>query len=136
MVEIFNNKQAFLKTKPRNLSLILLIILLCIIILLIYLTFTKIYDNYTTNGVVTCENTCILTTYIPSNINYDYLTINNEKKNYEVLSHEIVIPEDTLISLDKVIFNIHNDYEDKEIVNLNFYYNKQRMITKMFNKAF
>ena len=136
MIEIYNNKQAFLQTKPRNLSLILLIILLSIIILIIYLTFTKIYDNYSTNGVINCNDNCTLTTYIPSSITYDYLTINNKKKNYQILSQEIFIPQDTLISLNKIVFQVYNDYQDNEIVNLNFYYNKQRMIKKMLDKAF
>ncbi len=136
MVEIFNNKQAFLKTKPRNLSLILLIILFCCLILLIYLTFTKIYDNYPTTGFISCNDTCVLTTYLPSTITYDYLTINNKKKNYEILSQDIVIPEDTLISLKKIIYQVNNDYLDNEIVNLNFYYNKQRIINKILTKVF
>ena len=136
MIEIFNNKTAFQATKPKNLTLILILIFISFSILIIYLTQTKIYDNYSTQGIVTCNDTCYITTYIPSTITFDYLTINNKKTSYQIIDSQIIIPEDSFESLKKLSITTNNNYEANEILNLNFYYNKQRIITKMLNKAF
>jgi len=121
MLEIFNNKEAFLRIKPKNLLVIIMLILLVLIGLVIMSLKLKVYDNYQTKGYVTCNDKCFLVTMIPSNINYDIIYFNNKEIDYKLVNKDL-----------KVI----DDFEDKEIISINFYYNKQRLINKIKTKMF
>ncbi len=135
MLEIFNNKEAFLRIKPKNLLVIIMLILLVLIGLVIMSLKLKVYDNYQTKGYVTCNDKCFLVTMIPSNINYDIIYFNNKEIDYKLVNKDLKVDEDNFISYYELHFLI-DDFEDKEIISINFYYNKQRLINKIKTKMF
>lgn len=135
MITIFNNKESLLYLKPR-LSLTLLLLIITISTLIIIGIKVKIYDTYKTKGIISCTNTCIITTYIPTSINPNKIKFNNKEINYLELKKEIEVDEENYISYYKIIYDIKDNFDNNEIVNLNFYYNKQSIIRKIFSKVF
>ena len=137
MDNIYNNKEAFKKIAPLNITIIILFMLTLIGLILVIKFKTKIYDNYQAKGYITCTTSCTLTVLYPSTITYDLLTINNKNLVAKKESEEIVIDEVNLISYKKLILSIPNNiFTDQEIVNVNFYYNKQRIINKLLKLIF
>lgn len=135
MLEIFNNKEAFLKIKPKNLLIITILILIVIVSLIIVSIKVEIYDNYQTKGYVTCSDKCFLITMIPSNIDYDVVYFNDKKIDYKLINKDLKVDENNFISYYELEFLV-NEFEDKEIVAINFYYHKQRIINKIKEKMF
>lgn len=134
MVDITNTKIAFLKNKPKMYKLATIIIVF--LILLIYSSYKiKIYDNYQTKGYITCESICSLVVSIPSDISFSKINVNNKELDYNTYLEELVVDEVNLVSYKKITLDI-NGYQDKEIVDVNFYYNKQRIISKIIKKMF
>ena len=137
MLDIYNNKIAFMKETPQSLYPTIYFLILILGIFIYAISKTKIYDNYQTKGYITCSNTCQLTVLYPSNINYNEIYFNNKKLLYDVLDEQIVLDEENLISYKKLILLFkENIFQDKEIIKVNFYYNKQRIITKIIKMAF
>lgn len=133
MVDILNNKESFLRTKPHMLCLIL-IILLSFIILLVLSIKIKVYDNYETKGIYTCNNECYLEVVVPSNIFYQEIEVNKKLVSFKVLSEDLEIDKDNMISYIKLKLDLDSTFKEQEIVDVNFYYNKQRIITKIKEK--
>ena len=136
MIDLFNNKTAFLKERPKIGFIIVIFILLILLILLIYMCKKEIYDSYQTKGLVSCTDTCTITTSIPSNLEYEYIQINNKYLNYEILGLELIVDEENLITYNRLTLSTDLSLSNNEIVDLTIYYNKQRIITKIKDKMF
>lgn len=136
MIDLFNNKTAFLKEKPKMGFIIVILILLILLILLIFICKKEIYDSYQTKGLVSCTDTCTITTSIPSNLEYDYIQVNNKYLNYEILSEKLIVDEENLITYNQLTLSTELSLSNNEIIDLTIYYNKQRIITKIKDKMF
>ena len=138
MEDIYNNKTSFITLKPLKKKLLVFIIIIILFFLFgLYLIITtKIYDNYQTKGYIMCEDTCYLITYIPSNIPDNNIYFNNKSYDYQIISKEIYFDEQAMNSLIKLTLKVSHDFLNKEIINLNFYYNKERIITKIKERMF
>lgn len=136
MLDIFNNKISFLRLKPQKIFILILIFLIIFISLIIFMIKNSIYDNYQTKGYVTCEENCTIVTAIPSNIDFEIIYLNDKKLNYEIISKELKVDEENFISYYELKISCNRKLDDKEIVKLNFYYNKQRIIKKIKAKMF
>ncbi|MCM1052853.1 MAG: hypothetical protein NC483_02615 [Ruminococcus sp.] len=133
---MYNNKQAFLLKKPHKLWLLVLLITVVITLLVYIMIRLRIYDNYQTKGYVTCNSDCFINVMIPSNITFDKISINSKNMEYIVLKKELKLDEENLISYFDLTIKTNLVLNDKEIINLNFYYNKQRIIKKIKEKIF
>ena len=135
MVNILNNKEAFLREKPKKMFLIIIIpsILLLLVVLI---TKFKVYDTYSTKGYSTCNDTCKIVVVIPSSLTFDKIYLNNEVAEYKIVNKQLEVDEENMVSYNKLIIETNKTFKDKEIVNVNFYYNKQRIITKIKEKMF
>ena len=137
MINIYNNKEAFKNIKPFKYFYVLIFIIILLFIIFILMYKTKIYDNYEAKSYVTCEATCNLTVLYPSNITYDFIKFNNKNLEYQKDNEEIVIDENNLISYKKLSLTLNKNYfQDKEIITINFYYHKQRIINKLLKLLF
>jgi hypothetical protein len=136
MFEIYNNKIAFLNKKPKQVKYLLIIILIILLVGIFMITKTKIYSNYRTKGYVLCEETCEIITMIPTNISYDKLTINNELLDLSIINREVVIDETSMESYYKIYFQSTDKYLNQEILDINFYYDKESLFTKIKEKLF
>ena len=105
---------------------------------LIYYTYKKeIYDTYQTKGIVNCEDTCEIITAIPTNIiDFKEIMLNNNYLSYDLISKNLKVDETNYISYYELVLRTPLSLADGEIVDLNFYYNKQRIITKIKEKMF
>lgn len=137
MLDLFNNKVAFLKSKPK-ISFYIIIFILLLFLGLIYYTYKKeIYDTYQTKGIVNCEDTCEIITAIPTNIiDFKEIMLNNNYLSYDLISKNLKVDETNYISYYELVLRTPLSLADGEIVDLNFYYNKQRIITKIKEKMF
>ncbi len=136
MLDIFNNKVAFLKIKPRIGFLVVILMLIALLFLLIFMYKVKVYDHYQTKGVANCTDTCTITTAIPTNLNFALLAINNRTSTYEIIKKELKVDNKSYETYYEIVLSVSNDFHNNEVVNLNFYYNKQRIITKIKDKMF
>lgn len=136
MVEMFNNKNAFLKLKPYNLIFIVILFVILFSALISFMIKNDTYDNYQTKGYVTCEKECVITVLLPSNIDFDMIYLNNKKINYKIISKELKIDQENFISYNEIKFTTDEDFQNEEILEFNFYYNKQRIIKKIIDKIF
>ena len=136
MLDLYNNKNAFLKKQPTIGFLIIIFIAFILLSIFIYMFKKEIYDNYQTKGIASCDKTCTITTAIPSNINFEQITLNNKNLDYQILNKELKVDEKNFISYYEITLLINKKLENNEIVTLNFYYNKQKIITKIKEKMF
>ena len=125
----------FLKKLPQNCFRFIAIIgLLILIIIGIFLVNIKIYDHYQTKGYI--ENGLIITV-IPSSLKPEEIYLNNKKlNNYEITKKIVKVDKETMNSYQEITIKCHHDFQDQEIINLTFYYHKQRIITKLKEKIF
>lgn len=133
---MFNNKNAFLKLKPYNLIFIVILFVILFSALISFMIKNDTYDNYQTKGYVTCEKECVITVLLPSNIDFDMIYLNNKKINYKIISKELKIDQENFISYNEIKFTTDEDFQNEEILEFNFYYNKQRIIKKIIDKIF
>lgn len=136
MLELFNNKTAFLKKEPQIGWILILLIILILLCLLKFTCQKEIYDSYQTKGIVTCSDTCLITTAIPTTLNFEKLAMNHQNLDYEVISKELKIDEENYQTFYEITLSVKKDLTNHEVVDLNFYYNKQRIITKIKDKMF
>ena len=136
MLDLFNNKTAFLKKQPKIGLSLTIFLLLILFFLLIYMCKKEIYDSYQTRGIVSCNEICTITTAIPSNLNFEQIALNNKNLSYEVTSKELKVDTENYTSYYEITLSTHETLLDSEIVDLNFYYNKQKIITKIKEKMF
>ena len=120
--------------EPKKIiKIIVLIHLLILLIIGYFLIKTKIYDHYKTKGYT--KNNLIIT-YLPTNITYDKLFINNKEISCKIKSKELKVDENTLTSYNELSLDCLKQFSDNEIVDITFYYNKQRIITKLKDNMF
>ena len=134
MLDIFNNKIAFLKIKPKLGFLIVIFIIVILLTLVSYMNKVEVYDHYQAKGIVSCTNICTITTAIPTNLDFSLITINNKNLKYEIIKKELKANEQNYTTYYEMVLSTSNNLNNNEIVDLNFYYNKQRIITKIKNK--
>lgn len=136
MLDLFNNKVAFLKKKPKMGFIAVIFVFIALSILLYYTCKVKVYDQYQTKGIASCNNTCIITVLIPSKLSFDEIWLNNKYLDYELIGKELQVDEENFQSYFKLTLSTVDPLTNNEIVNLSFYYNKQRIITKIKEKMF
>lgn len=136
MVEMFNNKNAFLKLKPYNLIFIIILVVILFSALISFIIKNDTYDNYQTKGYVTCDKECAIMVLLPSNIDFDMIYLNNKKINYKIISKELKIDQENFISYNEIKFTTDENFQDQEILEFNFYYNKQRIMKKIIDIIF
>jgi len=136
MLDIYHNKGAFLKEKPKNLFFISLLFVSFLLLFLVLSFKTETYDHYLTKGYVKCEGSCILTTFLPTNISYQKIKINDQDWSPIIIEKEVEISEENMMSYYRISFSMDNTFLDNEIVDLNFYYHKQRLLNKIWQKMF
>ncbi len=136
MLDLLNNKQAFLKEKPKIGFIVTIVMTIILLMLLIYICQREVYDNYQTKGIVSCNEKCTITTVIPSNLNFEQVVVNNKNIHYEIIGKELRVDEKNYLSYYDLTLSTSLSFSNNEIVDLNFYYNKQRIITKIKDKMF
>ena len=126
-----DNKITFLNLEPHFLSFLIFFLILFVLYVFYFLGNIEVYDNFMAKGEVTCTDTCQITTFIPSEANFEELHVFDKRVNFMIVNKEIIIDETSLTSYQKI--ELQTDYKgtDKEIVELTFYYNKQRIIKKL-----
>ena len=134
MINIYNNKESFLREKPHLFEIIVFFLILLIISIILLLYKIKIYDNYQTKGYTLEGN--IVTTVIPSNLTFSKIYLNNKNVKYKVLDEKISIDEEKMVSYKTLTIQFQENLKANLIVDLNFYYNKQRIISKIKEKMF
>lgn len=135
MNEMLDNKISFGYMRPKKPKIFWFIILL-LILLIVLMIKVKVRDNYQTKGYVTCSDTCLITTYIPTNIDYQEIYLNNKKYNEKIVSQNLTVDKENIISYFELVLHSTNDFQDGEIIDVNFYYQKQRLIVKIKNLIF
>ena len=136
MLDLFNNKTAFLKKEPKLGFSVFIFLVMILLFLLFYVSSKEIYDTYQTRGIISCTNTCSVTTVIPSNLNFEQIALNNKKLDYQIINKELKVDEENIETYYELTLSIKEPLTNNEIVNLIFYYNKQRIITKIKEKMF
>lgn len=135
MENLYQNKEAFLNKKPRNLFLIAIIFMVFIIFILLVFLKIEVYDHYLTRGYIECSDYCKAIVVVPTNIDIQKIKINNEYIKPIVLSKDIQIDEENVISYYLYNFQMEN-VQDKEIIDFNICYNKQRILKKFIDSIF
>ena len=136
MLDLFNNKNAFLKIQPKLGFYIVVIMIIILLGILIYICQKDVYDHYQTKGIVSCTTICTIKTAIPSNLNFEQISLNNQYLNYENINRELVVDEENYQTYYELTITTNQKLTNNEIVDLNFYYNKQRIIIKIKDKMF
>ena len=125
MLELLDNKESFRRVKPNKHIFLIVILLVVIIGFIIIIIKVQVSDNYQTKGYVDC-----------SYVSYEKLSINKKFKNFHILDKELKIDEEHFTSFYEITIELEDVLNDKEIVELNFYYNKQRIIEKIKDYMF
>lgn len=132
-----NNYYSLLNIKYRN-STFIVVIFLIIIILILLLTVLETYDTWKTLGV---NKDGKITTSIPIEnsdavTGGEYIVIDNQNYQYKVLEiSEFLVDnyinyQNYVIKVDDVLF------KENEVIEMTFYYNKQKIIQKIIDIIF
>lgn len=136
MDKLYQNKQAFLNEKPCKLFWIVIFALIILLIILLISWNIKVYNHYLTRGFIECSDVCKINVIVPTNINFQKIKLNNKYIEPKILSKVIEIDEENVISYYMYTFLNEYNFQDKEIVEINFCYNKQRLLKKIVNSIF
>ena len=136
MENLFQNKQAFLRKKPKNLFLVSVVLIIILLIILVISLKVEVYDHYLTRGYVNCSENCKIIVVVPTNIDIQKIKYNNKYIEPNILSKTIQIDEENVSSYYLYNFANIDGLEDKEIIEFNFCYNKQRLLKKFINSIF
>ena len=137
MLDIYHNHVAFKNLKPLNFTYFIVLLTIMISLIILMLFKTKVYDHYASKSYVTCEDTCTLDILYPSNINYDYIQFNNKNLTFNIIGEEIIIDEENFQSFKKQSLTFTNNvFKNQEIINVDFYYHKQRLLNKLLKLLF
>ena len=109
MINIYNNKESFLREKPHFLEVIVFFLILLIGGIIVLLYEIKIYDNYQTKGYTLNDN--IITTVIPSNLTFSKIYLNNKEIKYEIIEEKISIDEEKMVSYKTLSLKIKNNFQ-------------------------
>ena len=94
MDNTYENKNSLTQQKPQSFIRIIFIILTLLLLLISYLLISiKIYDNYQSKGYV--ENG-LITSIIPSSLNFEEIYLNNKKVNYEIIEEIVKVDKETI----------------------------------------
>jgi len=134
-IDIFNNKYALLNFKQKY-SLWLIISLLLFGLICFLTIYLKTYDSFKCSGLYLNKKISIT---VPSSetkniIKSDYLKVDNKKYNFSIESvSEMEYDWVTNNSYQNIILTTSKSYIENEVLDITFYKNKQRIITKLFN---
>ncbi len=132
---ILENKYALLNLKPKY-SFVIVFSILLFLLIIFFSIYYKTYDSFKVTG--TYLNNQISITLLSSDtkniIESDYLKIKNQKYKFSIQSisqaeYEVI----TNTSYQKVALSTSGSFFDNEILEITFYKNKQRIISKIFN---
>ena len=136
METLFQNKQAFLRKKPKNLFLVTIMLIIILLVILVISLKIEVYDHYLMRGYVSCSDDCKIIVADPTNIDIQKIKYNNKYIKPNILSKTIEIDEENVSSYYLYNFANIDGLVDKEIVLFNFCYNKQRLLKKFINSIF
>ncbi|MEG0794424.1 MAG: hypothetical protein RSG95_01375 [Bacilli bacterium] len=133
MNNMYNNYQKLLKIKHHNYFLLIVIITL-ISVFICYISNYKIYDKFNTYGVY--KNGAIILNvemeYSDTLFENNILKINKKEVDYEIVSLSDLL-FDKNINYQEVILKTKETYQENKILNLTFYYNKEKIFKKIIN---
>jgi len=136
MNKVVGNKEILLNMFPVRLFPLVLLMSISLSVLIYFCSIKTMYNNYRTKGYVTCSDDCYITTMIPSDIDLDIIEINKKTVEYKVILKNLEVDTTSYESYYEINLSVSGNYMDKEIVNINFYYNKQRIIKKILDMIF
>ncbi|MEG1892391.1 MAG: hypothetical protein RR189_00675 [Bacilli bacterium] len=133
MNNMYNNYQKLLKIKHHNYFLLIVVITL-ISVFISYISNYKIYDKFNTYGVY--KNGAIILNvemeYSDTLFENNILKINKKEVDYEIVSLSDLL-FDKNINYQEVILKTKETYQENKILNLTFYYNKEKIFKKIIN---
>ena len=125
-----------LNIKYKNVSFMIVILTISIIALILS-CFLSTYDKYTVSGI--WENNSIAINLPINNsdavINGKFIKIDNKNYSYNIKSIS-KLQEYNFINYQTYMINISQDFIDNQVLNITFYYNKQRIIQKIIKLIF
>lgn len=129
------NKYALLNIKIKY-TWFLIVSLILSLTLIIVAYFTKCYDAY--NGVGVFKNHEIALNINVEDINKvlesDFIKINNKRYKFSVLSiSDIQYNELAMTNYQTITIEVKEKYIENMYLEITFYSNKQRIITKIYN---
>ena len=121
---------------PYKTGKIFIIITIFIIVGILVILNVEIYDVYNTYAYYR-EGNMVLNipiNYSDTILNGEYFKIDDEKVDLEVLYvSDILINTDTLVNYQEIIVSSAKDYPENLIININIYYNKEKVFDKIKN---
>lgn len=135
-MEFKNNKMAFYKYQPKKLFFLIMLLAFILFFLFYLSSKTKTYDHFITKGLVVCDKECIITVFIPTNIEPLKIKLNEKIIDGKITNKVLEVNQDEMVSYYRLAINCNEDLGHNEIVDLNFYYNKQSVFKKIRAKIF
>ena len=136
MQELFNNKEAFLRISPKRLIILYLIMIGLLLEACYYMVTTKVYEIYRTKGYSICDTECLVVVLIPNWVTLEEISLDNKFISYEIVSKDAKLNEEVMETFWEIKLKIPKKLADKEIITLDFYYHKERLIKKIKDKMF
>ena len=126
----------FIYLKPKKIIWFWFLVLIIFSFLLTYLFNLSISDVYETKGYFECDNICKITSIVPEMIEPNEIKVNAKTIQYEDISYENMIDENNMQSYYKISILSEEKVLSPELVNIAFYYHKDKMITKVLEYLF
>lgn len=131
MVDIIYNKEAFLRKKPKNIFSLCIVFFMMFIFIFFLSAHFETYEHYLATGYVECDRVCHIVTLIPDSIPIEKIVLNRKEVTYTIQKKILQVNEIDHTRFYKLIIFIEDDLEDNQVVELNFYYDKQSILKKL-----
>lgn len=132
---MYNNYQRLLNIKCHKLSMLLIVFIL-LIIFSIYLGNLEVYERYNLMGIYK-ENYLYVNVPLENSdtiIKAEYLCINRKKYKFKISNISDLLYDYSLnVNYQEIIMNIEKVFLENELVNITFYYNKEKLYKKIIN---
>ncbi len=131
---MFNlNYQDLINLKSRKIFIIFIFLFLIIILIILSFRF-KVYSTHKYYGIVNSELIILNLPMLNSDTikNGEFVKVEDENYNYEIISYGTIINDyqEVYIKVD------NNDFKENEILTIDLYYDKERIIEKIIETIF
>ncbi len=133
-----NNLPSYLNKDEKKGGIFLFLLILFLFIFILFSFTHKTYNVLNTNAQTVCENNaCTLHFYwmVDQNFEYEFIKINEKKYDVEDVKYEEVVMDSSNNGYQEIILKA-KEYQgkNKEVVKLQIYKNKERVIKKIINR--
>ncbi len=138
MMKKYDSNIKFIYSKPKPSTVVILFYMIFLNLVIILALTKEVYSKIQVKGIVTNSNIVIPTTL--DNISKisisDKLKIDSKEYKFKILNYSELYTEGNVNIQDVIINSDVKNKKDNQVIDITFYYNKEKLIKKIWRGVF